>query len=97
MNINRLIEKDPSMGEVVSEKLHILKAQIVWAAREELARTLEDCLARRTRTLQLDAKESILIAPRVAEILAEELGYSKSWETKQIQAYNTLAQSYLLT
>jgi len=95
--INEMIKKDPTMGEVLSEKLHILKAQIVWAAREELARTLEDCLARRTRALQLDARESMLIAPRVAEILAEELGYSKNWETKQVQAYKTLAQSYLLT
>jgi glycerol-3-phosphate dehydrogenase len=97
MKINKMIEKDPSMGEVLSEKLHILKAQIAWAARRELARTLEDCLARRTRALQLDAKESMKIAPRVAEILAEELGFNKNWETKQVQAYNTLAQSYLLT
>jgi glycerol-3-phosphate dehydrogenase len=94
--INKMIEKDPAMGEVLSEKLYILKAQIILAAREELARTLEDCLARRTRALQLDALESIQIAPRVAEILAAELGYSKKWETKQVQAYTSLAQSYLL-
>ena len=84
------------MGEVLSEKLYILKAQIILAAREELARTLEDCLARRTRILQLDAMESVKIAPRVAEILATELGYSKKWEAKQVQAYTALAQSYLV-
>ncbi len=95
--INDMIDKDPRMGEVISEKLHILKVQIVWAIREELARTLEDCLARRTRALQLDAQESIRIAPRVAEIMAQEMGYNKNWETKQTETFIILAKGYLLT
>jgi len=95
--INEMIDKDPRMGEVISEKLHILKVQIVWAIREELARTLEDCLARRTRALQLDAQESIRIAPRVAEIMAQEMGYNKNWETKQTETFIILAKGYLLT
>ena len=90
--INNMIEKDPGMGEVLSEELHILKAQVIWAVREEMARTVEDCLSRRTRTLQLDARESMRLAPRVAEIMAEEMGYNKNWETKQIQAFNSLAK-----
>ena len=61
-----------------------------------MARTLEDSLSRRTRALQLDAQEAIRIAPRVAEIMAEEMGYNKNWETKQIQLFNTLAKNYLL-
>ncbi len=93
--INRLIEKDPGMGEVISEKLHILKAQVIWAVREEMARTLDDCLSRRTRTLQLDVKESLRIAPRVAEIMAREMGYNQNWETKQVRAYTALAKNYL--
>ncbi|MEN8226766.1 MAG: glycerol-3-phosphate dehydrogenase/oxidase [Bacteroidota bacterium] len=94
--IKKMIVKDPGMGEVLSEKLHILKAQIVWAIREEMARTLEDCLARRTRALQLDAQESMRIAPRVAEIMAEEMGYNKNWETKQTETFIILAKGYLL-
>jgi glycerol-3-phosphate dehydrogenase len=95
-HLKKLIEKDPEMGEVLSEELHIYRVQIVWAAREEMARTLEDCLARRTRALQLDARESIRIAPRVAEILAEELGYNKTWEDRQVKAYTQLASTYLV-
>lgn len=95
--MNHLIDKDPTMGEVISEKLHILKVQIIWAIREELARTLEDCLSRRTRALQLDAQESMNIAPRVAEIIAEEMGYNKQWENKQVEAYLSLAQNHLIT
>ncbi len=94
--IDRLIEKDPGMGEVLSEKLHILKAQVIWAVREEMARTVEDCLARRTRTLQLDARESLRLAPRVAEIMAQEMGYNKKWEIKQIEAFTSLAKGYIL-
>ena len=47
------------MGELISKKLDIIKAQIVWAVKEEMARTLEDCLARRIRAIQLDAGECI--------------------------------------
>lgn len=94
--LRNLIKKDPEMGEVLSEELHIYKVQVIWAAREEMARTLEDCLSRRTRALQLDARESIRIAPRVAEILALELGYSKAWEQRQVLEYTQLASNYLL-
>jgi len=96
MHMRSLIKKDPEMGEVLSEELHIYKVQVIWAVREEMARTLEDCLARRTRALQLDAKESIRIAPRVAEILAEELGYNKAWEERQVAEYTQLASNYLI-
>ena len=94
--ISKMIKKDPTMGEVLSEELHLLKAQIIWAVRVEMARTLEDSLSRRTRALQLDAQECIQVAPRVAEIMAEELGYNKNWEKKQVQAFITLAHNYLL-
>ncbi|MEN8201637.1 MAG: glycerol-3-phosphate dehydrogenase/oxidase [Bacteroidota bacterium] len=95
-DLKKMIRKDPEMGEVLSEKLHIYKVQVIWAAREEMARTVEDCLARRTRALQLDARESIRIAPRVAEIMAMELGYNKAWEDRQVKEYTQLASVYLL-
>jgi glycerol-3-phosphate dehydrogenase len=94
--LNELIRKDPEMGEVLSEKLHIYKAQVVWAAREEMARTLEDCLSRRIRALQLDAGESIRIAPRAAEIMAKELGYNKGWIDRQVKEFSQLASDHLL-
>lgn len=96
MILDELIRKDPEMGEVLSEKLHIYKAQVVWAAREEMARTLEDCLSRRIRALQLDAAESIRIAPRAAKIMAQELGYNKGWIDRQVQEFTDLASKHLL-
>jgi glycerol-3-phosphate dehydrogenase len=94
--LSEMIRKDPEMGEVLSEELHIFKAQVVWAAREEMARTLEDCLSRRIRALQLDAAESIRIAPRAAEIMAQELGYNKGWIDRQVREFTQLASNHLL-
>lgn len=92
-----LIEKDPSMGEQISESLSIIKAQVVWSVQKEMARSVEDFLSRRTRAIQLDARESIRIAPEVAEIMARELGYDKEWESIQCESFISLASTYLLS
>ena len=69
--------------------------EVVFAARKEMALTVEDVLARRTRSLLLDAKASIEAAPLVAKLLAKELGKTKSWEKEQIKAYQEMARSYI--
>ena len=93
-NILALMEEDETLGEYVSEKLQIVKAQIVWAVRKEWARTVEDFLARRTRALFLDARESIRMAPAVAKIIAAELGYNNEWELNQVKAFENIAKNY---
>lgn len=94
--ITELIEGDPGMAEVISEKLSVIKAQVILALREEMARNVEDFLSRRIRALQLDARESIEMAPMVARIMAEEAGHDKAWESNQVREYTKLACSYLL-
>ena len=94
--IEKLVKEKPELGEWLSVELKINKAQIVWAVRGEFARTIEDGLSRRTRALILDAKESIRIAPEVAEIMANELGYDEEWRKDQVQKFNELAKSYVL-
>jgi glycerol-3-phosphate dehydrogenase len=81
---------------LLSEELKISKAQLIWAIREEMARTVEDFLARRTRALFLDARESIRIAEEVARIMAEELGYKDDWAQAQVQEFKQLARGYYL-
>ena len=56
---------------------------------------LEDVLARRTRSLFLNARASEDIAPLVAEIMAKEFGYDKKWEKEQVDAYKDLVRNYL--
>ena len=95
--ILEMVEKDPALGEAISESLSIIKAQVVWAVHQEMARSVEDFLSRRTRAIQLDARESIRIAPAVAEIMARELGYDKTWESSQCASFISLVSNYLLS
>jgi glycerol-3-phosphate dehydrogenase len=71
-------------------------AEVVWAAREEMARSVEDVLARRIRALFLNAKAAIQMAPRVARILAAELGRDQRWQESQIRGFQEVAQGYLV-
>jgi len=95
--IKKIVNADPAMGEKLHQKLPYIKAEVIWAAREEMARTVEDFLARRSRALLLDARASIDAAPEVARIMAEELGYDRNWQMDQENAYAALAKAYLLT
>lgn len=71
-----------------------LKQRVEFAARDEMARTVEDVLARRTRSLFLDAKAARDQAPAVASALARELGRERAWEMDQVRAFGALASRY---
>lgn len=73
-----------------------LEAEVIWAVRYEMARTLEDVLARRVRILFLDARLAIDVAPKVASLIAGELNKDAVWEKEQVETFTKLAQSYLL-
>lgn len=78
----------------IHPKLKLTEAEIRHHARSEMARTVEDVLARRSRWLLLDARSSIEAAPNVAKILAQEIGENSNWETTQIETYQTIARGY---
>ena len=84
----------------MSEKIHPnfenVKGEIFWAVRNEMARTVEDFLSRRTRMLLMDAKASIEAAPLVAEIMAGELNQKQNWIDFQINHYKLIAHNYLV-
>ena len=91
-----LAAKRPGWDEPLHPNLPYRACEVVWAARHEMARTVEDVLARRTRALLLDARASAAIAPAVAGLLAEELGKDEDWQRRQVEAYRDLAQGYWL-
>ena len=95
--IQNLIRADPSLGEPLHPRLSVCGAEVVWAARMEMARTVEDVLARRTRSLFLDARAAIEMASTTARLLARELGRDEVWQTQQVEAFRTLAASYTVT
>lgn len=96
LKIRAIIDKDPKMGEKIVESFPFVKAQVVWAVRNEMACTIEDFLARRIRLLFLDARAAIEASPTVAKIMAKELGERRSWQKKQIAEFAELAEGYLL-
>ncbi|HEU4321709.1 MAG TPA: glycerol-3-phosphate dehydrogenase/oxidase [Roseiflexaceae bacterium] len=92
-----LLAERPGLDQPLHPRLPYLAGEVVWAARYELARTVEDVLARRTRALLLDARASAEAAPRVAELLAQELGLDAAWQQAQVEQYRALADGYTLS
>ena len=93
--ILELARADPTLGDRLDPALPTIGAEVVWAARHEMARTVEDALARRSRGLFLDARAAIRMAPRVAELMAKELGRDDAWRTAQVEAFTSLATRLL--
>lgn len=93
--IGGLIGNDASLAEPVHPRLEYQKAEVVWQVRHEMARTVEDVLARRTRALFLDAKAAIEAAPVVAGIMAGELRRDGTWVAKATAEFRDLAAGYL--
>jgi glycerol-3-phosphate dehydrogenase len=93
--IRDIIGADSTLGQPLDAELPYCGAEVIWAAREEMARAVEDILARRTRALFLNARAAIRMAPRVAGLLARELGRDAKWQADQVAAFNQTAAGYL--
>jgi Glycerol-3-phosphate dehydrogenase len=94
-HIRALANEDPRLGRKLHEAFDHIAAEVVWFVRHEMARTVEDVLARRLRILFLDAARSMEMAPEVAAIMATELNKDEHWVTDQVNRYNTIAHGYL--
>lgn len=94
--IRAIANERPELGERLHEALPHTGAEVVWATRVEMARTVEDVLARRTRSLFLNARAALAMAPRVATLMAHELGRDEAWEREQVRAFEGVASGYVL-
>ncbi|HJZ56960.1 MAG TPA: glycerol-3-phosphate dehydrogenase/oxidase [Gemmataceae bacterium] len=92
--IRSLAAVDPPLSKLLHPALPYRAAEVLWAVRSEMARTVEDVLARRTRALFLDAAAAVEMAPRVAELMARELGWDAAWAAEQVRAFTELARGY---
>ena len=95
--LNALGVEHPDWNKPLHRSLPYRMSEVVWAARHEAARSVQDVLARRTRALFLDARASIEAAPLVAKLLAAELGRDEDWEEQQLVDFRSLAAGYLPT
>jgi glycerol-3-phosphate dehydrogenase len=85
-----LVDEDPSLGEPLVPGLDYLRAEAVYAVREEMARTLEDVLSRRTRALLLVRDATEAAAPQVAELIGAELGWDEDERQRQVASFSAL-------
>ena len=90
-----LMRECPEWRQRLHPSLPYRAGEVIWAAREEAARSVDDVLARRTRSLFLDARASIEVAPCVADLLATELGRDEMWQEQQVAQFRVLAGGYL--
>ncbi len=95
--ILQMIEDEPALGEKLDKDYPYLKAEVIWAVKEEMARKVEDVLARRIRMLFLDTKVSVKIAPLVAELMAKQLKKDNNWIKSEIREFSDLAKNYILS
>jgi len=96
IKIQNLVEKTPALSAKLHPDMEPIEAEVIWAVREEMARTVLDFLSRRRRALLLNAKNSIQMAPRVAELMAMVMGKDKLWQEKQITHFNEVAKHYIV-
>ncbi len=94
--VEALIRSEPHLGEPLHPRLRSRAGEVLWAARQEMARTVDDVMARRTRALILDARAAMEAAPTVAALLAEELGRDRNWATREVESFREMASGYLL-
>ena len=91
-----LCNENKEWAEKLDPRAEFIGAEVIWAVRNEMARTLEDVLARRVRILFLNARLAYDVAPKVAALIAGELHRGSDWELEQVAVFRKLAKTYLL-
>jgi glycerol-3-phosphate dehydrogenase len=94
--VRDLIAADSSLATKLNDELPFTQAEVVFAVRQEMARTVEDVLSRRTRALLLDARAAERAAPATAQIMADELGCDKVWVDEQVRTFCELARNFYM-
>jgi len=92
--IESLILENPELATTLHPRLPYRAAEVIWAARHEMAQTIEDVLARRTRALFLDARAAMESAAFVGELLQRELQKRTDWKVDQLQQFSEIARGY---
>jgi glycerol-3-phosphate dehydrogenase len=94
ISIQNLMREQPELAAQLHPDLPYVAAEVVWAVRVEMARKLEDVLARRLRALFLNSRAAVSMANRVARIMAAELGWDAARESAETAAFLEMADSY---
>ena len=85
--VSDLLDEDATLADPVVAGQPYIKAEVVYAARSEMARSVDDVLSRRTRSRLFARDASAEAAPEVGRILGAELGLSPAQIEKQVADY----------
>jgi glycerol-3-phosphate dehydrogenase len=88
------MRSDPTLAQPLHNAYPITGAQVIWAIQHEMARTIDDVLARRTRALFLNTQAARAVAPAVAQLLARELHRDPSWQQRQLAEFENIAACF---
>ena len=94
--IREMTITEPTLAEPLDGEYPYISAQVVWAVEHEMAQHVEDFLARRIRILFLDARASLRMAPKVAQIMARLLKKDQQWIDSELTHYKQLASNYII-
>jgi glycerol-3-phosphate dehydrogenase len=97
VSVKALTKENPLWKEILDSRLPYIAAEVIWSTRYEMARNIEDVLARRTRALFLDARAAMNMAPAVAQLMAKELMKDTHWEKEQVVSFMEIAKNYILS
>lgn len=94
--IERLIDENSEWNTKLHPDFPNIKAEVIWAVRNEMAYTVEDVLARRLRILFVDVRAAMEMSHEVARLMATEIHQSADWIEEQIKAFRLIASEYIL-
>jgi glycerol-3-phosphate dehydrogenase len=96
LKIQEMIQANQQLGKVIHPAYPYTVAEVIWAVRHEMAIKVEDILARRLRVLFLDARAAKAMAPKVAQIIAEESGKDADWVSEELSDFEKTVNKYIL-
>ena len=94
--VHELEQEFIMLKDKISPKYDYTMGEVIWTVRHEMARTLDDVLARRVRLLYIDAREALRVAPEVASMMAKELHQTQAWVDQQVAEFSEIAQKYIV-
>ena len=95
--VQALIDANAEWAAPIHADLAMPGAEVVWSCRYEMARTIDDVLARRSRSLLFAARAASEAAGTVGALMAIELRRDTSWIVDQIALFRELAESYIVS
>lgn len=95
LGIVELLRENSAWKTRIAENLPVIKAEIVFCIRKEMAETIEDLLARRTGTQMYGWRAALQAAPVVGRILALEKGWDPEKERAAVYEYSNKIRGYL--